>query len=269
MSELSFSQQEAVLMGEPIEVCGLNLYPLTMRNYREWQSAKSVLLLRQTRLGVEYISLPFLAALYAVDYDAAKACGASAGLLAQICRLLALALRIQVTEKSFKIIVDPKDERRLKSISVQYGESLINITPSMFTRLRPIIAGQNGETLPDEADNLELVDAETDVAEARARKEMQLKEDFFALLSSVAYQYRIAPKEILDWTICEFRGAVDAIERDKMFTICALAEKAGGAKFKTGNPYPSWRFDKAEGESSALIPLSGFAAEMGRGAKML
>ena len=259
--KLSTETRNKILRGEPIEIIGLPLYPLKMEHYLEWQSLKEVLLLRQARLPIDYISMPFLAALYAMDFDTQKAVGTAAGFMSKICYLLLLALRLPITAKNvFSIRVDAQDKRKLLAINVQFGETLVDITPSLFNKMRPVLAEQNGEKLPDEADNLDLIDTEIVLA---ASNGPALEQDFNTLFASVAYQLGLRAHELLDWTIYEFSAARAAIERDKMFTICALAEKAGGAKFTKGNPYPSWCLDKKREGTAALESMGSFMSRMG------
>ena len=122
-----------------------------------------------------------------------------------------------------------------------------------------MIARQNGLELPNEAENPELVEAEHDLNELKAPK---LDYDMNALVMSVAYQYRMRPKELAEWTVREFEAAREAINRDKYFTRFG----SGFYSFKNNeNPYPSWCFERQREGSSALEPLSAFTQRTGIG----
>ena len=72
------------------------------------------------------------------------------------------------------------------------------------------------------------------------------------MLSSVAYLSHVREKEIYQWTIREFENRKQAIDRDKRYTIYAQAEMSGFVKFKKGNPFPSWCFDKKQNQIGAM-----------------
>lgn len=257
---------EALENDEPIEIEGLTLYPITMRAYRTFEAAKSALLIRQGSLPVEYAVMSYLCAIYAMDYDAYKETGKPLGFIAQTLVMLSLAMRFPVDalRRNMTYEVDPQDERKLKCLQLRVGENIIRITPSLFDRVRKMIADQNGLELPDESENTDLVEAEMDIAAAAGTN---VEFDFRTMLASVARDQRCRRAELLDYTIREFTELRDAIERDKLFTIYRAAEIAGTVKFKNGNPYPSWCYDLKE-KTNSLISMSEFMAGPGSVATM-
>lgn len=253
MNGLSEEMEKAMAWGEAItdEKSGITLHPITLRNYEVYQSCKSALMIRQSTLPASYVSMPYLKAIYAFDSEH----GFSLGLMRNILRVLAMALHMP--EDSFVVYVEKANPEELADIRCTENENC-KIDSSTFNRIRKIICAQNGDELPNESENIELVEAERDIAMLNAAK---LDYSFEKLLSSVAYQYKLRPREMMDWTIREFENAKRAIDRDKGYMLCAQAENAGG-KWKNGNPCPSWYADKKREGSIALEPLKDLAARL-------
>lgn len=249
---------EALENDEPIEIEGITLYPITVREYRQFETAKSSLLIRQGSLPVEYAVMSYLEALYAMDYDAYAETKQTLGFIPRLLYMLSLAMRFPVDAlvRSTRFETAPQDERKLRCLEMRLGENLVRVTPSVFDRIRQIIAAQNGMELPDEAENIDLVESEMDIA---AASRVSVEYDFRTLLASVARDQRCRRADLMDYTIREFNELKDAIERDKMFTIYRAAELAGTVKFTKGNPYPSWCFDRG-GKTNSLIAMSDFMA---------
>ena len=257
---------EALDNDEPIEIEGFTLYPITMRDYRRFEAAKPAILIRQGSLPVKYAIMSYLKALYAMDYDAFKEAGMPLGFITGIITMFALSMRFPVDAllKQTKIEVSEQDERDLRCLVFNTGDMYLRLTPETFDRLRPILAAQNGLELPDETENIDLVEAEMDIA---AQDSAGVSPDFRSLLASVARDQRRRTSEFLDWTIREFFELRDAIEREKMFTILKMAEYSGNVKFKDGNPCPSWCYDRKE-KAGSMIAMSEFMSGPGSVASM-
>lgn len=242
---------------QPIEVNGIPLHPIRMERYMEWLDCKRALTVRQKTLPAAYAIMPYLSALYAMDFDTKGA----TGFMAQIARLLAMATQQPV--ETFEIRCDSEDTRKLTAIVCQSQALTFRIEPIQFAKFRMAIARQNGAELPDEAQNPELVEAENDIAEQNS---VPLKMDINDMLASVAYQCHVRASEMAQWSIREFEAMRRAIDRDKRFAICAQAEAAGG-KYKGGNPCPSWCFDR-ERQGHHMESLSGFSERTGMNANV-
>ena len=240
-----------LLKDEPIEVHSLQLYPITMENYTVFRACRPALLMRLGALPAVYAVMPFISALYAMDFDSIERTGKAGGGLASMMALLCLAMRLPVeyATELIKFTVDPENPRNLKKISINQAEMRVTITPTQFGDIRRVIAIQNGEELPDESENPELVEALNEKARLTGPA---LEENIFDLISSVAYKSHLRPKEIMDWTIREFEYRRRAIEREDSHLICAVLE-ANGATFKKGNPTPSWCYDRARGLTDGFI----------------
>lgn len=275
MSKLTaWEKKSKIRKGEPLEWNGLIFYPIKMSHYEEFLEVKSAWIARQSSFPLEYAALPFISALWAIDYDSIKTSGNSIGLFERVIRFLYLSLRLEYSiEKAFKsIYYDSRKPKEIQYIEVTQDGKTVNIKPQDFTAfVRPLVAEQNGLELPDESYNPELVQAEKDLASLRAAR---LKYDTDALISSVAYLSNIDESQIDEWTVLKFERRYKAIERDKNFTLYRQAELSGMVKFPKGNPVPSWCYEKEEGLSPALRTASdvsenvkavgNIAAAMGR-----
>ncbi len=246
--------------GEAIEECGLLFYPIKMADYEEFLDCKSALAIRLTSLAetnIEYLSMPFISALWAVDLDMLATTGKTIGVFERVIRLLYLSLRLEYnSQKVFShIFCETNNPRKLSYIEVMNDDDkLIKISPLDFSlKIRQLIADQNGIVLPDESLTIDLVKEEESIIQD---KKIPLKIDINSLISSVAYSSRLRNKDIDEWTVKEFEQRRSSIERDKYFTLYSQAEMSGMVKFDKGNPYPSWCFDKDIGLSPALKTTS-------------
>lgn len=249
-------RKRKVRRGEPIECRGLIFYPILMAQYEEFLECQTALLLRMTSLPVQYMAMPLLAALWAMDIDSIKATGKIVGLFERVIHFLYLSLRLGYDRKDIirTVKFDTSDIRKLTHIEVTQGGNTVQITPREFSvYFRPLMAEQNGLTLPDESMTPELVKAEQDLQRLHA---LPVNYDVDTLIASVAYQSLVNEREIDDWTVYQFDRRRNAIDRDKHFMLFGQAEMSGMVKFKKGNPYRSWCFDPVQGITPALRTAS-------------
>lgn len=245
--------------GQPIEALGLQFYPITMADYEEFLECKGVLALRMTSLAkqsFEYITMPFLSALWAVDYDTARAAGKPVGMTARVLMLLCLSLRLGHDEQEkllHSVYCDRSDPRILHHIEVTQDGKTVQIDPVDFTTtVRPLIAEQNGIELPDESQNPDILQTERIMQEER---ESRIKFDLKTMIASVASASLVRHGDIEDWTVLEFEMQRQALDRKINYMVYTQAEMSGMVKFPRGNPYPSWIFDRAETLTDALITV--------------
>lgn len=236
-------------------VNGMEIQPIQMAFYSEWLVHKRALTLRQSTLPAAFAIMPYLSALHAMD------CAYKTCFIYDTLQVLAMATRRPT--QCFTVYAMQDDVTKLSHILFNDGEVVVKITPQNFPELRNAIADQNGEELPDEGDNLELIEAENDILSANASSQLDVDTD--TLVTSVAYQYRKQKKELATWTIREFEDVRRAIERDKNHMICAIAEKMPMFKWAKGNPCPSWCFDKLRTGSIALESMGDFSKRTGVG----
>lgn len=258
---ITATSQEAVrratLRDIPIELCGLEFYGITVERYEEWQSLKSVLLMRQTKLPVLFLAMPFIDALFAADIQSLETESKLAGYTSAILYTLALALRLpdeSVINQQIRVVTN-KNELKGFYVAFQGERQDVFIPKEMFPQIRQTIAWQNGDDVPDESLNDDLLETEKDIAAANAGN---LKFDFEDMIASVALNARLRIRDIYSMTILEFETMRHAIDRDKRYMLCGMSE-ASGATWKGGNPCPSWCFDRAKKGSAALVSADKFS----------
>lgn len=264
------NRRTLIRRGEPITESELTFYPITMDYYDVFIQCKNSLILRQASLPVRYLSMDYLSALFTLEIDELKSGKEPSQVFLKVMTMLHLSLRIglNVEElyKNIEVSIE-KDKIRLKHILIKQNEKIVKFTPLDFsTRFRQIIAEQNGLELPDEAENIALVQDNEKLKEL-TNKGKSLNVNLDDLIASVAYQSKVSEKEIMTWTVREFENRKKAIDRDKRFMLCGQAEMSGMVSFKNGNPAPSWQFDVLDNslgtmESSKLQKtLSGVAEQ--------
>lgn len=240
---------------DAISVCGMTLYPIQMEHYTMWMRCKRALTLRQSTLPAVYAIKPYLEALYAMDMSY------QTPFMHEVMLLLSFAARRP--KECFAVYAHADDHSKLAFIRMENEDgTTVEITAKDFPRIRETIAMQNGEKLPDEGENPELVEAEADILAAR---QGNLDWDVNTMVASVAYQYRKRKNELKEWSIREFEEARRAIERDKNHLIFGLAEKMPMVKFTKGNPVPSWCLDRKEEGTTALESMNDFMSRTGVG----
>lgn len=257
---------EAILRGSPIEWNGLTLYPIKVSKFMEFNDAKEGIVLSQQTLPAKYAGMRYLEALFALDAECIERGEARPGLFARALKFLALALRLpdQTNEQGqailpFRIYVDPEDRKKLTSVEIRQGQTMIKMTPKDFAQIRPLLAEMNGLNLPNEAHNAELEAAERDIAAANS---FELEFNFEDLVYSVSFQSHIPVEDIWELPMRSFSKMQEAIDRGIGYQLAYLS-MAGGAKYPKGNPWPSWKFNKKRGLSAALIPMSQYQRQLG------
>lgn len=143
----------------------------------------------------------------------------------------------------------------MAGLLVVQGERRAEITPKNFPALRELIAQQNGIELPDEMANSELLQARSDLSQGGTPLKASLED----LICSVALKAHVSPGEIAEWTVRRFQATERAIDRSDGHWMASVTIAAGG-KFKGGNPFPSWKYDREEG----LVGVEPLSALSGR-----
>ena len=243
----------AVRRSEPIEICGLTLYPITMRDYDEFVICKDALAILHSSLPAKYLAMDFLSALFALALDEMRLSEQSqptenSAAFQRVIRLLYLALRISddVIDIGEDIVYVQKDNALvIDHIIIHQNGDEITLTPAVFSsRIRPLLAYQNGIELLDERTNPDLI---KEYKKYQKKDEgVHLKASVDGLIASVAYQSHVSEAELMDWTVKQFDGRVRAIEREKRYSMYGQAEMSGFVSFKEGNPAPSWCYDVDE-----------------------
>lgn len=215
------------ILGMPQDWNGLTVYPVQMRDYPLFLAARESITAIQQSWPFPWSTVSYLEGLTGV------------GLLPQLCAMLKLSLRLPGGDT---LPIYPRTEgEKLVSLLVVQGDRRGEITRKNFGSLRALLARQNGLELPDERANLELLEARRDLSGGG----VPLKADLEDLIYSVALKSRTSPGEIMGWTVRRFQRMERAIDRSEGHRMASISLAAGG-KFKGGNPYPSWKFDREE-----------------------
>ena len=244
-------KSQALLRYEPIELNGLVYYPIRVADYDKWQATKPVLTLRQGTLPAVFACMPYLQCVWALQFDAMVRGEHSGSTWDLLACLMFLSLRL-----SDKDIIQPIGNRdapgTITAMRITKDGEVYDIPTLEFHSVRKLIAEQNGAELPDEADNPDLVEAAEDISSSG---NVHLKYDFADMLTSVASEMKLRRSDVLEWSVKEFDDVMRSIKRRYGYFTASIAE-SNGAKFKSGNPYPTWIFDKDKDEFAGLIPLS-------------
>lgn len=251
---------------EPVETDGVLLYPVTVDEYDQFSEARPAIEFIHQSLPVAYVSMPLLQAYYVVDIESVVDKQLPTGLLARAMLFIALALRIGVGEpveerlRRMQIRSKLGNRRRLEAVVCNLdGNCTFEITPMMFQRWLPILAAQNGLTIPEDTENPELLRTE---AELLRRKALDLDVKIEDLVSSVADFCRVDESEVYGWPIAKLNNRQSALKLAMDYIISGIGEMQG-TTWKHGNPHPHPFFHRNSGGSLALIPLDEFAGGAG------
>ena len=176
---------------EPIEVCGLTLYPLTMEHYEEFMNMKNVLSIRLSALPVQYMAYDYLNAIFKMDTDhASSGKDTHMTLLSTVLYLFELALRIapEQMEKSVNVSLT-KDHLIDQIIVMQNGKRVCLKSNEFSKKIRPVMARQNCVELPDESANRDLIEAGIQKREFYAQNEPDIVFDVEKMVSSVKKKF--------------------------------------------------------------------------------
>jgi len=242
-------KMSAIRMGLPIQECGLTFYPIRMSSYELFVLCKDALCFRMSTLPVRLMSKDFLNAIYSLEVEALKPenkNNASTGLFYRLIRLFYLSLRIDFNERMVEQSFTINEKNEIERIDVIQNNKKVSVTPMQFSlTIRSLIAMQNGIELPDESENIDLVRANNKKQElAKSGIDLDISAD--SLISSVAFLSHVSEAEINNWTVREFESRIKAIDRDKNYMLHKKAELSGMVKFKNGNPFPSWCYDRSD-----------------------
>jgi hypothetical protein len=228
----------------PVIYEGLEFHPLLVGDYNHYARAKQAMELMQSSLHPKLARLSWCQCLWALDKECEKQTGKIGDFLVSVMIVLARALRLEAPGNDITIPLRPVFSQDGLLTALMVGEMTGNyvlLDMQKMDVVRRIIADQNDYEIPDENWNPELVRAAQMNAENNS---MGLKYDFETLLYSVAVNAHCRAKDIYEWTIKEFHGMQDAIDRTLGYQIFTLAEKSGFVTFPKGNPYPTWKFDR-------------------------
>lgn len=266
MVKIPVAIQKSIRKNEPIEMDGLTFYPVLVEEIEELEDVRPAIEFMQQNFPVKYAVMPLLSAFYAFDYDLYQTSGSTSGLFPRALLFLCLCLRLGQGESKekrvqrFQITTVKGEPSRLLNIRFRYnGDEIVSFSPLQFGRWRPVLAAQNGLELGDEAADRDLLEARHTLQTAGS---IPLKINFNDALSAVALTCGTDESEILAWPVRKFHLRKKSADRLLNFLICGIGEMSGNVKWKGGNPYPSWCYDR-KAESPELLSMSGFISNLG------
>lgn len=232
-----FKKYDKNLLWEiPIEIYGLHIYPVMMRNIYEFYDSISTLQINPMELSNETIGntlstlsyLEIVALFSNVDKDFRE----------RFKTILKLAFR--VSDESIRL--GTKDGKvNLKVI--QNGKE-VEISSGKFNRIKDIICYQNAIEIIDLRENQMILEANKRVdATNSMNSDMTLEDQIFA----VAAISQRDIKEIERWSIYRFKKMTSSHDVIINYKIFKTAEMSGFVKFKNGNPFKSWMIKPKDG----------------------
>ena len=260
--EIPLQYRYAIDTYQPVNFEGIMLYPIKVRDYEAFGNARPAIDFLQQSLPVRYLSMPLLSAFYAMDVENSQQGKEPDGYFLRAMLFMVLSLRFRpelpmkdrLHEFLSGVYSSADDPTVLKRIEFQQDGETKEVTPILFSRMRPVLAAQNGIELISTDANPELIEAERDLAELNGP---EIDYNLQALLSFVAALSHAEEGEIYDWPILKLNRRRDSYERVLQFLLCGLAS-ANGAQFKGGNPVPAPIFARKEQTSNALIDMAAF-----------
>lgn len=263
MEELPMQILRAAARYEPIETDGLTLYPIVVNDYDSFLTARPALEIMHQSLPVTLMRMPLLSALYQIDFEAAVSGGHPTGLFSRTLLMLALSLRLGEDmppgerAKAFQIMVDPKNPSTLTLLRFKdENGDCHDITPVQYTKLRKIIAAQNGVHLESDKANPDIVKAAKDKA---AAADIELDVNIEDWISAVSALTGTQEDEIYEWPILKFQRRSDSFRRILDYIICGIGECSGMVSWPKGNPAPHPFFARANNGNGILAAMSGSA----------
>lgn len=229
----------------PISFGGVDFYPLTVKHFALYQNARPAMELMLSTLPLRFVRMSWIQTLLALDLEA-QAEKKTTGFFASILLLLNAALHTDILHDSGSLIPVQAKDGKFGALAVrQPGKEPAVLAEKDFSKVREILAAQNGYTIPDENWNPELVRAQAYLRDQESGSVSggSLEDAVFALAAATGQR----AGEIWDWPIREFTQMQSAVDRRLRWKLYTAAELSGQVKFKHGNPYPTWIWEQKGG----------------------
>lgn len=264
--DIQIGRREAILTGKPLPFMKLHTYPVKVFDMQHFDKLKGCLLIMQQSLPIELATVPYLRMLSMVGSDQQSELDTLTNLLEMVLKVKKEYIKIIYDKEKVNIQIVKKCpfkswiKRNFFILKILNDEKVIEEIPEeKFPILRKQIAEQNGFELPNEKDNLEILESERDIAEQNGS---HLKDDIEKTIFSVATALQMPIESVCAMTVYEFKNRMEAISRMEYFKIFNTGEMGGMVKFKNGNPYPSWHSDKEDNGMGGLIPFSALSKNL-------
>lgn len=237
----------------PIEIYGLKLYPIIMRNVYEFYDSISTLQINPMEFNfgamseqlsaLSYLELVILFAKSDKEFQR------------RLNTILKLAFR--VSDESIRVI---SKNGKIALMIVQNGIE-VEISSGKFNKIKDIICFQNSIEILDLKKNQRILDANRRVdALNNAGSTLTIEDQIY----SVAAISQIDIKEIEKWSIYRFKKMTESHDNIINYKIFKSAEMSGFVTFKSGNPFQSW-MTKAKDTTKELKTVNELAKTFGLG----
>lgn len=246
--------KKAVDRFQPITIEGVTVYPIIVDEIEEYGFVKPALEFMQQVLPVALMQIPILTAFYQLELASNAMSEGNpnvpkTNLFTQCVYALLLALRLgQGMERNERIAKrcvyehDKDDPLKLTKVFLVNDEGkIIEITPRLFQRLRPIIAAQNGSEIPPENANPDIVLAERSILADKAPK---INREFGKMVAWVSAKCGVEETDVYQWPILRFLRRAEVLQRELDYLIYGIGQAGGMVTYKDGNPCPSPYFEK-------------------------
>ena len=259
--ELPLRYQRAVRNYQSIQIGGLTLFPVRVKEYAQWCMARPAVEALQQAFPARLMRVPLLAAMYRLDFERRVNGEEISGLFFRALLALSLSLRLgeglepEERIKRFLVKTDRKDPAKLMEVRWRRdGEEDVTVTPAQFQKLRPIMAGQNGVKLYGDDANPELVEAERQMAELSGPK---LDAEIDDMICSVAALTGAEETDIDEWALLKLLRRAEALKRAMDYIVCGVGQTQG-TTWKGGNPAPHPFFNRVREGSAAVVSVEEF-----------
>ena len=250
-----FKKYDKNLLWEiPIEIYGLHIYPVMMRNIYEFYDSISTLQINPMELNFVGLS----EALSTLSYLELAIFFAKNDKTFQERLNTILKLAFRVSDESIR--VNNKDGK-LALIVVQNGKE-IEISSGKFNRVKDLICYQNAVEVVDLKENQRILEANRRVDSLNSNSDLTIEDQIF----SVAAISQIDIKDIERWSIYRFKRMTESHDNIINYKIFKSAEMSGFVTFKGGNPFKSW-MTKSKDTTKELKTVNDLAKTFGIGVK--
>lgn len=295
LEEVEFLRDRYFTYDEPVPFCGLNLYPVSVRNYNEFMTSNACLLLNKNDdpMGIKFTHL---------DYLLSKVSDEKEGVLwsMRLSKIIELCFHILpgmkcskcgkyipydqfFTEDRVKLYQEGADEDRKKFFNCDCGEGKMvasldqkkdeksnktvllidghEIDSNNFNKLRKFILYQN---LPDFKDdswvNKEVRDDQAKKAQILSigKGTATLERKMVCLSAKSCYKIN----EIYDLSIRKFCSLLSAMNDAIEYQISKTAIMSGMVKMKDGQTIDHWIYQKDEGMYGKSVSAESYVSKI-------
>ncbi len=249
-----FKKYDKNLLWEtPIEIYGLRIYPVTMKNIYEFRDSISTLQINPMELNFGEMSEQ-LSSLSYLELVTLFSHG-DKNFHERLHTILRLAFR--VSDESIRESV--KNDKIILMV-VQNGKE-IELSSGKFNKVKDIILYQNAVEIINLKENQRILEANKRVdALNNASSTITIEDEIY----SVAVASQLDIKDIEKWSINRFKRMTEACDNFINYKIFKSAEMSGFVKFKGGNPFKSW-MSRSEDTTKELKTVNELAKTFGLG----